>query len=115
MFSFLAVVGRVARWAFLVAGVWAVADIGRADFSIFSAGGDSTPASIQSTVDSFRAALGDPNNGNAPGPLSGGRREINWDGGGSMSRRRRAPHSTAFRTPAAVPSPHPAPVSCKRR
>jgi len=42
----------------------------------FSAGG-STPASIQATVDAFRAALGSPNNGNNPG----GRREINWDGG----------------------------------
>ena len=50
--------------------------------TIFSVGGDNTPASIQGTVDSFRAALGNPNNGNAPGPLAGGRREINWDGGG---------------------------------
>jgi hypothetical protein len=38
-------------------------------------------AAIQDTVDAFRAALGDPNNGNAPGPLGSGRREINWDGG----------------------------------
>jgi hypothetical protein len=37
-------------------------------------------ASIQSTVDAFRAALGD-NNLNNPGPLQKGRREINWDGG----------------------------------
>jgi hypothetical protein len=37
-------------------------------------------ASIQSTVDAFRAALGD-NNANNPGPLQSGRREINWDGG----------------------------------
>jgi hypothetical protein len=37
--------------------------------------------SIQGTVDEFRAALGEPNNGNASGPLGGGRREINWDGG----------------------------------
>ena len=37
---------------------------------------------IQDTVDAYRAALGDPNNGNAPGPLAVGRREINWDGGG---------------------------------
>jgi len=37
-------------------------------------------ASIQSAVDGFRAALGD-NNGNNPGPLEKGRREINWDGG----------------------------------
>jgi hypothetical protein len=39
--------------------------------------------SIQSAVDAFRAALGDPNNGNNPGPLPSGRREINWDGGGA--------------------------------
>ncbi|MBC7899718.1 MAG: hypothetical protein H7070_06655 [Saprospiraceae bacterium] len=42
-------------------------------------------ASIQSTVDQFRAALGGANNGNTPGPLAGGRREINWDGGGSTA------------------------------
>ena len=41
--------------------------------------------SIQATVDGFRAALGDPLNGNAPGPLPAGRREINWDGGGSTA------------------------------
>jgi hypothetical protein len=41
-----------------------------------------TAADIQDTVDAYRAALGDPNNANAPGPLSAGRREINWDGGG---------------------------------
>jgi hypothetical protein len=40
---------------------------------LFSQGG----GSIQTTVDSFRTALGSPNNGNNPG----GRREINWDGG----------------------------------
>src|SRR5881397_1452027 len=42
-----------------------------------------TAASIQSTVDAFRAELGVPNNGNTPGPLASGRREINWDGGGA--------------------------------
>lgn len=42
-------------------------------------------ASIQATVDAFRTALGDPNNGNALGPLSTGRREINWDGGGTAT------------------------------
>src|SRR5439155_9000241 len=47
---------------------------------VFQAAG-STAASIQSTVDAFRAAVGDPNNGNNPGPLKNGRREINWDGG----------------------------------
>jgi hypothetical protein len=48
--------------------------------AVFQAAGP-TAASIQGTVDAFRAALGDPNNGNTPGPLSSGRREINWDGG----------------------------------
>ncbi len=48
---------------------------------VFQAAGP-TVASIQSTVDAFRAALGNPNNGNAPGQASG-RREINWDGGGN--------------------------------
>ena len=42
-------------------------------------------ASIQAAVDAFRAALGDPNNGNGPGPLAAGRREINWDGGGATT------------------------------
>ena len=51
-------------------------------FSTFSVGGNASTASIQATVDAFRAALGNPNNGNAAGPLASGRREINWDGGG---------------------------------
>lgn len=38
------------------------------------------PADIQSTVDSYRAALGEPNNGATPGSQAWGRREINWDG-----------------------------------
>ena len=50
--------------------------------AVFQAAGP-TAAAIQSTVDAFRAALGDPNNANAPGPLATGRREINWDGGGN--------------------------------
>ena len=57
-------------------------DLG-ADFvapAVFQAAGP-TAASIQSTVDAYRAALGNPNNGNNPGPLTSGRREINWDGG----------------------------------
>ena len=47
--------------------------------SVFQAAGPSA-ASIQSTVDQFRAALGTVNNANNPGQVSG-RREINWDGG----------------------------------
>lgn len=51
--------------------------------AVFQAAGTSG-TSIQSTVDAFRAALGNPNNGNNPGPLVSGRREINWDGGAVM-------------------------------
>lgn len=40
---------------------------------------------IQTAVDAFRTALGSPNNGNTPGPLASGRREINWDGGGAVT------------------------------
>jgi hypothetical protein len=52
--------------------------------AVFQAAGP-TIASIQSTVDQYRAALGAVNNGNNPGPLESGRREINWDGGGSTT------------------------------
>lgn len=54
---------------------------GASGFAIFQGAGPSTGA-IQPIVDAFRAALGNPNNGNDPGPLDSGRREINWDGGG---------------------------------
>ena len=54
-------------------------------FTLFSVGGDDTTASIQASVDSFRAALGNPNNGSVPGPLATGHREINWDGGGATN------------------------------
>jgi hypothetical protein len=47
---------------------------------------------IQPIVDLFRSDLGNPNNGATPGPFTGGRREINWDGGGAA-------------TPAPVPTP----------
>jgi hypothetical protein len=49
--------------------------------TVFSDAGANT-AAIQDTVDAYRAALGDPLNGNAAGPRGAGRREINWDGGG---------------------------------
>ena len=48
--------------------------------AVFQAAGPNT-ASIQGTITAFRAALGDPNNGNATQELTVGRREINWDGG----------------------------------
>ena len=50
--------------------------------TVFQAAG-LTADSIQSTVDAYRVAL-DPlnhNNGNNPGLLTSGHREINWDGG----------------------------------
>jgi hypothetical protein len=50
---------------------------------VFQAAGPNAD-SIQSSVDAFRAALGEPDNGNEPGPLYDGRREINWDGGGGV-------------------------------
>jgi hypothetical protein len=53
-----------------------------APVAVFQAAGPNA-ASIQSAVDAFRAALGNPN-GNAAGPLPSGRREINWDGGGGV-------------------------------
>jgi hypothetical protein len=67
-----------------------------AGFQTFSAGGTSATSSIQSTVDSFRAVLGGPNNGNNPGPLANGRREINWDGGGATTATVSGPVLTAF-------------------
>ena len=56
----------------------------RVEAAVFQAAGTNA-ASIQSTVDEFRAAIGGANNGNVSGPLVDGRREINWDGGGSTA------------------------------
>lgn len=50
---------------------------------VFSASGADADA-IRPVVDAFRATLG-ANNGNAPGALGSGRREINWDGGGAAA------------------------------
>ena len=52
------------------------------DFIGYSATG-ADAATLQATVDAFRNAVGNPNNGNVPGPFTSGRREINWDGGGA--------------------------------
>ena len=54
------------------------------EFVAYSAAGINT-AAIQPVVDAFRNAVGSPNNGNSPGPIFSGRREINWDGGGSTA------------------------------
>ena len=50
--------------------------------TVFQAAGPDA-ASIQSTVDAYRAALGNPDNKNG-GPQGSGHREINWDGGGGV-------------------------------
>ncbi len=44
--------------------------------TIYSGTGD-----ISSIVADFQNALGNPNNGNSPGPIASGRRQINWDAG----------------------------------
>jgi hypothetical protein len=62
---------------------------------VFQAAGPSAE-SIQGTVEAFRAALGEPNNGNAPGPIKEGRREINWDGGGNNETTAPFPPVTPF-------------------
>src|SRR5262245_13134764 len=64
-----------------VAAVGLTVPTGATAFTVFSDSGANV-ASITDTVDAFRAALGNPNNANDPGPLAAGRREINWDGGG---------------------------------
>jgi hypothetical protein len=86
-----------ARFVFcLLSTVALAAAPARAGFDVFSVGGTPLPASIQPTVDSFRAALGDPNNGNTAGPLGSGRREINWDGGGAATGVNNSTPLTAF-------------------
>lgn len=52
--------------------------------TVFQAAGPNI-ASIQNTVEQYREVLGATNNGNNPGPTPDGRREINWDGGGSTT------------------------------
>jgi len=63
--------------------------------TVFQAAGPNI-ASIQNTIDQYRAALGATNNGNAVGPLASGRREINWDGGGSIATSVVGPTFTGF-------------------
>jgi hypothetical protein len=60
------------------------------EFIGYSAAGIDTN-SIKPVVDAFCNVIGPPNNGNAPGPLTSGRREINWDGGGNNSTTSPAP------------------------
>jgi hypothetical protein len=64
-----------------LAGAFLFAPIEAGAITIFSDTGPNV-AAIQTIVDAYRGALGDPINGNTAGPLATGRREINWDGGG---------------------------------
>jgi hypothetical protein len=52
--------------------------------TVFQAAGPSI-ASVQASLEQYRLALGGDNNGIAKGPLTSGRREINWDGGGATA------------------------------
>src|SRR6516165_12690440 len=65
----------------LLSMLLAVSETARAQGTplVFQAAGPDA-SSIQSAVDTFRAALGN-NNLNNPGSIQKGRREINWDGG----------------------------------
>lgn len=51
---------------------------------ITSSASGATAGDIQGAVDTFRFILGS-NNANNPGPIVGGHREINWDGGGATT------------------------------
>jgi hypothetical protein len=65
---------------------------------VFQAAGP-TADSILGTVNAFRAALGDPSNGNNPPPLDrSGRREINWDGANPPNVLDTTPTVTPFNT-----------------
>jgi hypothetical protein len=87
---------RANRFAFGFLGLALAAASAHAGFDTFSIGGDTSTASIMPAVDAFRFALGNPNNGNAVGPLVGGRREINWDGGGATTASNVATPFTGF-------------------
>ena len=78
-------------------------------------GSGSTAAAIQGTVDIFRGILGDPPNGNAPGPLLADAARST----GMVAAQQRHPqsgrHSPGFRTPAGVVHDSLAQDSCRLR
>jgi hypothetical protein len=85
MLTLLAHIPSAVRRAVVVLGMIAVASPVDAAFDVFSVGGTTLASSIQPTIDSFRAAIGGANNGNVAMSFAGGRREINWDGGGAAT------------------------------
>ena len=69
------------RWSAIVLGLSLLVPASAAASPFeFTASGD-----ILAEVNSFRAAIGGVNNGGAAGAQGAGRREINWDGGGSVA------------------------------
>jgi len=73
------------RYVQVMFGVFCLASAGAAWAGpVVREGSGPTAASIQAAVDRFRADLG-PNNGVVAGSQPGGRREINWDGGGAAA------------------------------
>jgi hypothetical protein len=68
-----------------------------ADAIQFTASG-ATAGDILATVSAFRSAIGGVNNGSMPGAQGAGRREINWDGGGSLATAEGATPFTVFQT-----------------
>ena len=81
----IAVIGLTAIFTAHAQNINDVAKDDAAKARVFQAAGPNV-ASIQGAVDDFRLALG-ANNGIVapPEPLKDGRREINWDGGGSVA------------------------------
>jgi hypothetical protein len=77
------VVARSAISAFVLVAL-AAAPV-RAGFDVFSVGGSTLASSVQLTIDTFRTAIGGVNNGAVASSFDGGRREINWDGGGATT------------------------------
>ena len=84
---------NIAHWVLIIAVYFLFTNpsaIFAQEFVAYSAAGIDVN-SIGPVVNAFRNAVGSPNNGNTPGPLAGGRREINWDGGGGNSATSPAP------------------------
>ena len=70
------------RYAGVLAGLLCLTSGGAAWAGpVVRAAAVAAPGTVQAVVDQFRADLG-PNNGVVAGSQAGGRREINWDGGG---------------------------------
>jgi len=73
------------RWSAIVLGLSLLVPATAAAAPIQFTASGATAGDILGTVDAFRAAIGGGNNGNTPGAQGAGRREINWDGGGSLA------------------------------